>query len=215
MLTLYDYFRSTASYRVRVALEYKQLPYTLQSVHLVRNGGEQHEAAYLALNSQGRVPTLVDGSTVVHQSMAILEYLEEQYPETPSLLPVDLVARAQARAFAQLVVADIHPLNNLSVLQYLQQTLRADDEQKADWYAHWITQGFAALEQQLASTAGCYCIGDNLSFADVCLIPQVYNARRFKVDLSPYPRIVALEQACLPLTCFARAQPEAVAPADV
>ena len=204
---LYDYFRSSASYRVRIALNLKGLPYDLQEVHLVKDGGQQHAVDYLALNPQGRVPALAEGSNVLTQSLAILEYLEEQYPE-PALLPQDLVLRAKVRAVAHTIAMDIHPLNNLSVLQYLQQTLSVDDEQKQVWYAYWIQIGFRALEVQLQHTAGPYCFGEQLTMADVCLIPQMYNARRFNVDLHDCPTLLRIDEQCMQLDAFAQADPD-------
>ena len=198
---LYDYFRSSASYRVRIALNLKSLPYDLHEVHLVKEGGQQHAADYLALNPQGRVPALVEGKDVLTQSLAILEYLEEQYPE-PALLPKDPVLRAKVRAAAHAIAMDIHPLNNLSVLQYLQQELSVDDEQKQAWYAHWIQIGFRALETQLKPSAGPYCFGKQLTFADVCLIPQMYNARRFNVDLHDCPTLLHINEQCMQLDAF-------------
>lgn len=204
---LYDYFRSSASYRVRIALNLKGLPYDLQEVHLVKDGGQQHAADYVVLNPQGRVPALAEGSHVLTQSLAILEYLEEQYPE-PALLPQDPVLRAKVRAAAHTIAMDIHPLNNLSVLQYLQQTLSVDDEQKQAWYAHWIQIGFRVLEAQLQPTAGPYCFGKQLTFADVCLIPQMYNARRFNVDLHDCPTLQRIDEQCMQLDAFAQADPD-------
>ena len=204
---LYDYFRSSASYRVRIALNLKGLPYDLQEVHLVKDGGQQHAADYVALNPQGRVPALAEGGDVLKQSLAILEYLEEQYPE-PALLPQDPVLRAKVRAAAHTIAMDIHPLNNLSVLHYLQQTLSVDDEQKQAWYAHWIQIGFRALEAQLQPTAGPYCFGKQPTFADVCLIPQMYNARRFNVDLRDCPTLQRIDDQCMQLDAFAQADPD-------
>lgn len=208
MMTLYDYFRSSASYRVRIALNLKEIDHVIKEVHLVNNGGEQHSAAYQSLNAQERVPTLEDGAIVLTQSMAILEYLEEQHP-TPSLLGTDPLNRAQIRSFANVIACDVHPLDNLSVLRYLKGTLGVSDEQKTTWYHHWIHQGFKALEKQLEQHrgAGPYCFGEQVSLADVCLIPQVYNAHRFECDMTKYPLIEAVNAACLALPAFASAAP--------
>ena len=204
---LYDYFRSSACYRVRIALNFKGLSYDLHEVHLVKDGGQQNAASYLALNPQGRVPALAENNEVLTQSLAILEYLEEQYPE-PTLLPKDPVLRAKVRAAANTIAMDIHPLNNLSVLQYLQQTLSVDDEQKQAWYGHWVQVGFRALEAQLKSIAGPYCFGKQLTFADVCLIPQMYNARRFNVDIQDCPTLQRVYEHCMQLDAFAQADPD-------
>ena len=208
MITLYDYFRSSASYRVRIALHLKEIEHALEEVHLVNGGGEQHLAGYRALNAQERVPTMTDGSVVLSQSMAILEYLEEKYPH-PSLLGTDPLKRAQIRSFANFIACDIHPLDNLSVLQYLKGTLGVSDAQKNTWYHHWIHQGFKALEAQLKETRGNgpYCFGEQVSLADVCLVPQVYNAHRFGCDMSKYPLIEAVNAVCLALPAFKETAP--------
>nr|WP_294864411.1 maleylacetoacetate isomerase [uncultured Pseudogulbenkiania sp.] len=202
---LYDYFRSSAAYRVRIALNLKELDYIQAPVNLVK--GEQQGAAYLALNPQGLVPALSDNGVLLTQSLAICEYLDEAYPDTPRLLPLEPVARARARAIAQSIACDIHPLNNLRVLNYLKGELGVGDESRNEWYRHWITQGFAALERLLADTAGSYCVGDNVTLADVCLVPQLFNARRFAVDLAPYPRLVAVGEVLERLPAFAAAHP--------
>jgi maleylacetoacetate isomerase len=202
---LYEYFRSSASYRLRIALNLKRVPHDSVHVHLLRNGGEQHQPGYLAINPQGRVPSLVlDDGTALIQSPAILEWLEETYPDPP-LLPRDVLARAHVRARAALIACDIHPLNNSSVLAYLKKTLSQPQEAVDAWYAHWITVGFMALEQMVAKP---YCHGNDLTLADVMLVPQVANARRMKMDLESFPRIVAIEQECLALPAFADARPE-------
>jgi maleylacetoacetate isomerase len=204
-MKLYEYYRSSASYRVRIALNLKGL--TAESVHVNLLGtGEQRSDAYRAINPQARVPCLVldDGITLI-QSPAILEYLEEVYPDPP-LLPATPAARAHVRAIAALIACDIHPLNNTSVLDYLKTTLAQPADAVAAWYAHWITVGFHALEQMVTAPYAC---GDTVTLADVMLVPQVANARRMNVGLAPFPKIVAIEQACLALPAFAAARPEA------
>jgi maleylacetoacetate isomerase len=207
MLKLYGYWRSTAAYRVRIALNLKQVAYENIAVHLVKEGGEQHQPEYRSLNPQGLVPLLVDGSLKLNQSMAILEYLEEKYP-SPALLPSDRNERAQVRALCHTIACDIHPLNNLRVLQYLGGTLGVDEQARNDWYHHWIRQGFDAIEAQLTKSAGQYCFGDQLTLADLVLVPQVYNANRFAVDLTPYPTIRAINERCLAVRAFVDAAPE-------
>lgn len=208
-MKLYGYFRSSAAYRVRIALNLKGIAYDHAAVHLVNNGGEQHGAAYRALNASELVPTLVDGDLALGQSLAILEYLEEAYPEAPPLLPRDVATRARIRAFAAAIACDIHPLNNLRVLGYLNQQLALDATQKSAWYGHWIILGFSALEAQLVQHQSAdFCFGNTPSIADCCLIPQVYNALRFKVDLSTYPRIRRIYEHCHTLDAFTQAAPE-------
>ncbi len=208
MMKLYGYFRSSAAYRVRIALNLKNLAYEHVGVHLVNNGGEQHGAAYRALNPSALVPTLVDGDLVLSQSLAMLEYLEEAYPKTQALLPLNPALRARIRAFAASIACDIHPLNNLRVLGYLSGELGINAEQKNSWYSHWIHTGFTALEAQLAHSSGLYCFGDQPSIADCCLIPQVYNALRFKLDLTAYPHITRIYAHCHTLDAFIQAAPE-------
>lgn len=207
-LLLYSYWRSSAAYRVRIGLNLKSLPYRTQPVHLVRDGGQQHAADYAALNPQELVPTLCHGETVLRQSLAILEYVDEVWPQ-PALLPADAAGRARVRALAQLVACDIHPLNNLRVLQFFDGTWHVPQSEREDWVVHWMQTGFAALEQLLASPAtGTFCHGDTPTLADCCLVPQLYNAHRFAVDLSPYPTLQRIEQACLALPAFDAARPE-------
>lgn len=171
-MKLYSYFRSSAAYRVRIGLNLKNLAYETAPVHLVKN--EQQSEDYLKLNRSALVPTLVDGDLTLSQSLSILEYLDEQYPET-KLLPNDVKERAKIRAFAQAIACDIHPLNNLRVLKYLKNDLNVSDEQKNYWYQHWILEGFQTLEQQLQDSNGQFCFGHEATIADCCLIPQVYN----------------------------------------
>lgn len=207
-MKLYEYFRSSASYRTRIALNLKGVGYDIAQIHLLKD--EQFSAAYRAINPQGRVPTLVcpDGA-VLMQSPAILEWLEETIPE-PALLPGDALARARIRAMAALIACDIHPLNNSGVMVYLRKTLALDEAAVSAWYSHWITLGFTALEQMVD---GPYCVGDRMTMADVYLVPQVANARRMHVDLSAFPKIVAIDALCLTHPAFADARPEVQAAA--
>jgi maleylacetoacetate isomerase len=207
-MELYTYFRSTAAYRVRIVLNLKGLDAEYRFVHLVRGGGEQHGDDYRQLNPQGLVPTLVNGGAPMTQSLAIMEYLDERYPQPP-LLPKDLLERARVRSLAQSVACDIHPLDNLRVMQYLERELGVDKTSRNGWYRHWIAAGFNALESMLASSpaTGRYCHGDTPGLADACLVPQVFNARRFECPLDAYPTITRIESACLELEEFADAAP--------
>lgn len=209
MIKLYGYWRSTAAYRVRIALNMKQIAYSNQSIHLVKEGGEQNKPEYLALNPQALVPTIVDGDFVLGQSIAILEYLEEKYPQ-PALLPKDIKLRAFARQLCQLIASDIHPLNNLRVLQYLSNELNLADDAKKTWYHRWLHRGFTAYESLVSkhSVNGNYSIGDELSLADVCLIPQIYNAHRFDFPMDGFPRLMTINENCLKLERFRNAVPE-------
>ncbi|MCG6871451.1 MAG: maleylacetoacetate isomerase [Gammaproteobacteria bacterium] len=204
-LRLYDYFRSSAAYRVRIALNLKGIPYTQQSVNLL--AGEQDGLEYGAINPQGVVPSLeIAPGDYLYQSLAILEWIEERYPE-PALLPADPLERARVRALAMVVACDIHPLNIVRVLRYLENELEVPADARSRWYTHWIQRGFHALETQL-SAQGPFCRGAQLSLADVCLVPQVFNARRFEVPLDDFPRIVRSADHCNGLEPFARARPE-------
>lgn len=207
-LKLHGYWRSSAAYRVRIALNLKHLPYESVPVHLVRNGGEQRQSEFLALNPQGLVPVLIDGEQVITQSLAIIEYLDERHP-TPPLLPESAIERAQVRALANLVACDIHPLNNLRVLQYLERELGAAEAQRLSWMQHWMTQGFDALETRLGASNASFCHGDAPGLADCCLIPQLYNARRFGMSLEAWPKLQRIEANCLSLPAFQHAAPEA------
>ncbi|MBP6117467.1 MAG: maleylacetoacetate isomerase [Neisseriaceae bacterium] len=207
-MKLYGYFRSSAAYRVRIALNLKGLAYEHVGVHLLNNGGEQRSDAYRALNPSALVPTLVDGDLALGQSLAILEYLEEAYPHTVALLPQLPAERAKVRAFAASIACDIHPLNNLRVLGYLNQQLGVNPEQRSAWYAHWVDLGLSALEAQLANHSGLFCFGDSPSLADCCLMPQLYNAKRFNLDLSAYPNLMRIDQHCHTLDAFQQAAPE-------
>jgi len=202
-MMLYDYFRSSAAFRVRIALNFKGLAPERRFIHLRK--GEQRAADYLEVNPQGLVPTLVVGKQSLTQSLAIIEYLEEEHP-LPPLLPREPGERAWVRAFALSIACDIHPLNNLRVLKYL-QAMGIDEPKRDEWYRHWIGEGFAALESQLRGRPSPYCCGDNVTLADVCLVPQVFNEQRLAVELAAYPRIRAAHEACMTLSAFADAQP--------
>jgi maleylacetoacetate isomerase len=208
-LRLYSYWRSSAAYRVRIGLNLKGLRYETVPVHLVRDGGEQHQPEYAALNPQQVVPTLTHGVRVIRQSLAILEYLDEAWP-SPRLLPMTARDRARVRSLALLVAADIHPLNNLRVLQYFENTWSVPQGEREEWVKHWIVEGFQAMESLLANDAatGVYCHGQVPGLGDCCLVPQVYNARRFGVDMAAFPTIARIEAACLELPAFADARPE-------
>ncbi len=206
-MKLYDYFRSSAAYRVRIALNLKGLSPERAFVHLRK--GEQRTADYLALNPQGLVPALaLDDGTLLTQSLAIVEYLDETHPEPP-LLPAAPAARARVRSLALQVACDIHPLNNLRVLNYLTGTLGVSIAQKDGWYRYWVDVGLEALEAQLARdpATGRFCHGDSPTLADVCLVPQLANARRFEVDLDAYPTLLRIDAACAAMTAFAAAAP--------
>ena len=208
-IELFSYWRSSAAYRVRIGLNLKALPHEITPVHLVRDGGQQHSEGYAALNPQELVPTLRHGGQVLHQSMAILEYLDEVFGG-PSLLPDDAAGRARVRALAQLVACDIHPLNNLRVMQFFSDTWHVPQSEREDWTRHWMKLGFEAMERMLVESVetGRFCHGDTPTLADCCLVPQMYNARRFNVDLGPYPTLVQIEAACLALPAFDAAKPE-------
>ncbi len=205
-MKLYSYFRSSAAYRVRIALNLKGLPYEMVPVHLTKDGGQQRAPAFRSVNPQMRVPALkLSSGEVLTQSLAIIEYLDEINPEKP-LLPADALARAKVRSVAQLIACDIHPLNNLVALQYLKRTLKHEQPEIDAWYHHWVIEGFTALEAMI--TPGPYACGAHVTLADVCLVPQVYNARRLKVPLDNFPKIVGVETACLKLPAFDKARPE-------
>lgn len=209
-LKLYSYWRSSAAYRVRIALNLKGLAYEIVPVHLTANGGEQHSAAFHELNPQETVPLLRDGGRLVRQSMAIIEYLDETYDGELKLLPATARDRARVRALAQVVACDIHPINNLRVMQYLEREFNTPEVERERWSRHWITQGFNALEEMLADNpgTGVFCEGDDPSLADVCLVPQVYNAHRWGVDMARFPTIARISEECLKLSAFERARPE-------
>ena len=203
---LYGYFRSSAAYRVRIALNLKGVPHEHAFVHLTRDGGEQKSPDYVTRNPQGLVPALeLDGGDTLTQSIAIMEYLDEVYPDPP-LLPGDAVGRAKARAIAQAVACDIHPLNNLRILQYLRHRMGQDKEAVDHWYRHWVETGFGAIEKLIGEDG--FCVGGRVTLADVCLVPQIFNARRYEVDLDAYPRICKVEETCGAMAAFAAAHPD-------
>ncbi|MDQ0010633.1 maleylacetoacetate isomerase [Luteibacter jiangsuensis] len=208
-LVLYTYWRSSAVYRVRIALNLKGLEYEVRPVHLVNDGGEHLKPAYRALSPQAQLPTLLDGDRVIRQSMAIMEYLDETRP-TPPLMPAYAAGRARVRELMQAVAADIHPLGNLRVLKTIESEFGADAAAKEAWSRRWIARGFDGLEVLLAQgPAGRYSHGDTPTLADACLVPQFYNAVRWGVDLTPYPTIRRVAEACQALEAFQRAAPEA------
>ena len=206
-MKLYGYFRSSAAYRVRIAVNLKGLAYEYIAVHLTK--GEQRTEAYLGLNAQALVPTLIDEGATLTQSLAIIDYLDERHPEPP-LLPKAPGERARVRAIALAIACDIHPLNNLRVLQYLTRVLNVSEDAKNIWYRHWIDLGLAALEAQLAtdSATGSYCHGEAPTLADICLVPQLANARRFAIPLDAYPTLLRIDENCRQLAAFADAAPE-------
>ena len=208
-LRLHSYWRSSAAYRVRIALELKGQPYEIAPVHLLRGGGEQHSPQFQELNPQEFVPVLMHGGRTLRQSMAIIEYLDETHREPP-LLPADPLGRARVRALAQTIACEIHPLNNLRVQRYLEEHLEADEADRERWTRHWITEGLDAVEKVLADnpSTGEFCEGDVPTIADCCLVPQVYNAQRFGVSLDPWPNIRRINDACLATEEFNKARPE-------
>ncbi len=205
-MQLYTYFRSSAAYRLRIALNLKGLDYDSATVDLPSSA--HREAGFAAVNPQRLVPALIDGERTLIQSVAQMEYLEETRPKPP-LLPRDPYERARVRALVQVIACDIHPLNNLRVLKYLQETLGHDDTVRDAWYAHWIAEGFVALERLLAESeyTGAFCHGDSPGMADVCLVPQVFNAQRFKCPTGPYPTVMRIFETCTALEPFAAAHP--------
>ncbi|MGV2291131.1 maleylacetoacetate isomerase [Trinickia sp. YCB016] len=208
-MKLYSYFRSSASYRVRIALNLKNLPYDYMPIHLLRSGGEQLTPEYRKLNPDALVPTLVDGDAQIQQSLAIIEYLEETHPNPP-LLPRAALDRAYVRALALQIACEIHPLDNLRVLKYLKHELKVDEEAKNAWYRHWIEAGFEIFEGRIAndSRTGKFCFGDTPTLADLCLAPQVFNAQRFNVDTQRYPTIQRIYDHAMQFEAFANAAPE-------
>jgi maleylacetoacetate isomerase len=204
---LYGYFRSSAAYRVRIALALKNLSVETAFVHLMK--GEQYSPEYTRINPQNLVPVLEDEGTLLHQSLAIMQYLDERHPDPP-LLPADAPGRARARSLALLIACEIHPLNNPRVLNYLTGKLGISEDQKLEWYHHWVVTGFTALETRLATEPGTgrFCHGDTPGFADCVLVPQVANARRFKVDLAAFPTICRIDAVCRELEPFKQAAPE-------
>lgn len=206
-MKLYNYFRSSASFRVRIALALKGLAYDYAAVHLAK--GEQRAAAFGSVSREQLVPVLeLDGGERLTQSMAIIEYLEEMHPE-PALLPADALGRARVRALAQIIACEVHPLNNLRVLRYLVRDLQVSDDAKNAWYRHWVRTGLDAYEARLVQQAGRYSHGDAPTLADCCLVPQIFNAQRFACDLGGLPRTMAVFDACMRLDAFVQAQPSA------
>jgi len=208
MLKLHGYFRSSAAYRVRIALNLKRVAHEHAFHHLTRGGGEHRLPGYMAMNPQGLVPALEEDGSILTQSLAILEFLEERFPE-PALLPKDAVGRARVRAIALGIACEIHPLNNLRTLGYVTKVLGHSEEEKNAWYRHWIDDGFKGIEGLLAgsSSTGIFCHGDKSGLADCCLVPQVFNARRFNCDLSAFPTINRITEACEKLPAFIAAAP--------
>lgn len=207
-MQLYNYFRSSASFRVRIALALKGLDYEYVSVHLLKEGGQQFADAFRAMNPAALVPVLDDDGTVLTQSLAIIEYLDETRPQPP-LLPQDAAGRARVRAIALAIACEIHPLNNLRVLGYLSKTLGASEAQRSAWYCHWVETGLAAVEAMLAGDphTGVCCHGDTPTLADICLVPQIFNAQRFKARLDHVPTVMRIHEHCLTLPAFARSVP--------
>ena len=208
-MKLYTYFRSSAAYRVRIALHLKGLAFESVPVHLLRDGGQQHAADYAALNPNETVPSLDDNGQIVTQSLAIIEYLDETHP-SPSLLPGTAADRARMRAIAQVIASDIHPLNNLRVLQHLTRSFDLSEAQKNAWYCHWVERGLQTVEKMLAGDprTGRFCHGDTPSLADCCLVPQVFNARRFGCSLEGLPTVLRISATCEELEAFQRAAPQ-------
>jgi maleylacetoacetate isomerase len=205
-MKLYTYFRSSAAYRTRIAFNIKGISTEQAFIHLIKDGGKQHSPEYRAINPQRRVPSLVlDNGAVLMQSPAIIEYLDEIHP-TPPFLPANPVERAKVRAFAAVIGCDIHPLNNLAPLQYLRRVMKQEQPTIDEWYRHWVTEGFTALEATIGP--GPYCFGANVTLADIYLVPQMYNARRLKTPLDAFPKLVAADAALLKLSAFDKARPE-------
>lgn len=206
-LLLYSYFRSSCAYRVRIALNLKGVPHSIVPVHLLKDGGQQHTARYHALNASHQVPTLVHGDTVIGQSMAILEYLEEEFPNPP-LLPKNAGDRAIVRQMCEVINSGVQPLQNLSVVQFLGNDLKLSEEDKNLWLQNWIHRGLQSFEELLKVHSGRYCFGDQITLADCLLVPQIFSSLRFKVDVTRYSRSAEISDRCLKLTDFLRASPE-------
>ena len=209
MFEMYDFGPSVAAYRVRIALNVKNVSYEKVPVSLIQNGGEHHSSEYRSLNPQGLLPTFIDNRVTLTQSIAIIEYLEECFPE-PSILPGNPIDRARARQIAQITACDIRPLLGLRVLGYLRTVLRAPENARAQWFLHWLIEGLDALELQLATSmnSGKYSLGNEVTLADICLVPQLYAARRCKLPLDDFPRLSDIEAACLELPAFQDAEPQ-------
>ena len=209
-IKLYSYWRSSAAFRVRIALNLKGLMYDIVPVHLTEDGGAQHKAPFRDINPQQLIPVLVDGERIISQSMAIIEYLDEAYDGERKLLPATARERARVRGLAQIVACDIHPLNNLRVMQYLEKEFNTPQVERDRWTQHWMKEGFAAFESLLAQnpSTGLFCEGDEPTMADICLAPQVYNAQRWSVDMSPFPTVQRIAAECMKMDAFERARPE-------
>lgn len=203
---LYSFFRSSAAYRVRIALNLKNIPYEMVAIHLSKDGGANRKPEFKAVNPQMRVPALVDSSgEILIQSLAMIEYLDESFPDPP-LLPANAIERAHVRAISQIIACDVHPLNNVAPLRYLKHQLKHEQVEIDAWYHHWVIEGFEAIEAMIEPSP--YTCGGRVTLADLCLVPQVYNARRLKVPLDRFPKIVAADAACLKLAAFDKARPE-------
>ncbi len=206
-MKLYGYWRSSAAYRVRIALLLKEIDFESEAINLIHQGGEQHSADYLTLNPSHLVPTLVDGDFVLSQSLAIIDYLDRQVPQ-PALYPRDNKQRAKVQALSLAIACDVHPLNNLRVQQYLTTHLGVTEPLKSNWLTHWVEQGFTSIEALLENTAGLYCYGDQVTVADLTLVPQIYNANRIGVEMVDYPNIMRINDNCQKLSAFIKALPE-------
>jgi maleylacetoacetate isomerase len=209
-IKLYGYWRSSATYRLRIVLNLKDIEYEYIPVHLVKNGGEQHQQNYQSLNPTELVPTLIDDDydLVLNQSMAIIEYLDERYPAINRLLPVDSADKVRVRALSQDIACDVQPITNLRIVQYLKNELSLPDIEQQRWLVHWIEKGLRSVEKRLRYTAGQYCFANEITMADVCLVPQVYNALRYSIDLNAFPLIKQIYQNCNKLSAFDAAKPE-------
>jgi maleylacetoacetate isomerase len=209
-IKLYGYWRSSATYRLRIVLNLKDIEYEYIPVHLVKNGGEQHQQNYRSLNPTELVPTLIDDDydLVLNQSMAIIEYLDERYPAINRLLPVDSADKVRVRALSQDIACDVQPITNLRIVQYLKNELSLPDIEQQRWLVHWIEKGLRSVEKRLRYTAGQYCFANEITMADVCLVPQVYNALRYSIDLNAFPLIKQIYQNCNKLSAFDAAKPE-------
>lgn len=205
-ITLYTYFRSSCAYRVRIGLNLKNIVYDSSAVHLLKNGGEQNSQAFKKINPLAQVPSLQVDSIIFSQSIAILEYLEEKYPQ-PSLLPKNLDERAYVRQMCEVINSGLQPLQGLAVTQYLEKTLRLNTEEKQKWLNHWISKGLDSFETLLRTHSADYCFGNTLTMADCCLIPQIFSAERFNVDLTPFPISRKIYNKCLTLDAFIKASP--------
>jgi len=205
-LQLYNYFRSSTSYRARIVLNLKNLPYDYKPVHLLNKGGEQHSAEYKKINPLGEVPTLVDGDFAFAQSFAIVDYLDEKYP-TPPLYPKDIKAKARVKQICENINCGLHPLQNLKVLQYLQKEFNITDAQKQQWLDHWLPLGLKATEEIVKQTRGQFCVGDQITMSDVFLVPQFFSSQRFNIDIKAFPNLYEINQRCLEIEAFKKAHP--------